>query len=108
MADGTDDEFDLFSGAPGIEPLTEENAPCVGCGWCCLTDPCQESHRRHGYVRRCPDLKWDEAKGRYLCGLMLDPDQGAEVRRSQHAGQGCYAPLNAWRKDVRNRDKDGK
>ena len=102
----TDNDFDMFADAPSIEPLTEEITPCVGCGWCCLTDPCSESHRRHGYTRRCPDLLWDEKQGRYLCGLMLDPDQGEEVRRSQHAGQGCYAPLNSWRKNVRNRDDD--
>lgn len=48
--------------------------PCVGCGWCCLTDPCMESHRKYGYMRRCPDLFWDEEKQRYMCGMMLDPD----------------------------------
>ena len=103
MTDRSDD-FDMFAGAPALKPLTRESAPCVGCGWCCLTDPCEESHRRYGYRRRCPDLRWDAAAGRYLCGLMLNPEQGEAVRRSQHAGQGCYAPLNSWRDDVRNRD----
>ncbi len=80
--------------------------PCVGCGWCCLRDPCMESHRRYGYMPRCPDLRWDEEQGRYLCGLMLDPETAELFRRTQHEGQGCYAPLNAWRDDVRNRDDD--
>ena len=100
------DEFDLFGDAPAIEPLTEESEPCLGCGWCCLQDPCSESHQRYGYVKRCPDLKWDDEAKRYVCGLMLDPEEGEAVKRSQHAGQGCYAPLNSWRGDVRDRDED--
>jgi hypothetical protein len=55
---------------------------------------------------RCPDLRWDEEQGRYLCGLMLDPETAELFRRTQHEAQGCYAPLNAWRDDVRNRDDD--
>lgn len=78
--------------------------PCVGCGWCCLDNQCEESHRQYGYMRRCPDLKWDDEQGRYLCLMMLDPEKGDQARRSNHEGQGCYAPLNKWRDDVRNRD----
>jgi len=77
--------------------------PCVGCGWCCLDNPCETSHRRHGYVGRCPDLAWDPGQGRYLCGLVLDPELGATVRAEQFVGEGCCAPLNAWRGDVRDR-----
>ncbi len=99
-------EFDMFDDAPSIKPLTDHNEPCVGCGWCCETDPCSESHRRYGYQKRCPDLAWDDTLKRYICKLMLDPEYGEEVRKSQHEGQGCYAPLNAWRDDVRNRDDD--
>jgi hypothetical protein len=65
-----------------------------------------ESHRKYGYMRRCPDLFWDEEAGRYLCGLMLAPETAEQVKQSQHAGQGCYAPLNSWREEVRNRDED--
>ncbi len=78
--------------------------PCVGCGCCCLSDPCEVSHRLYGYMPRCPDLLWDEAASRYVCLLMRDPERGAEVRAALGAGQGCCAPLNAWRADVRNRD----
>ncbi|MDR3045970.1 MAG: hypothetical protein LBU75_17175 [Desulfovibrio sp.] len=46
------------------------HVPCVGCGWCCLSDQCQVSHRLHGYVPRCPELIWDAPLGRYLCLLM--------------------------------------
>ena len=77
--------------------------PCVGCGWCCLSDQCMDSHRRYGYLRRCPDLFWDDEAARYLCRLMLDSEIAPEVRRNQHAGQGCYAPLCAWRQDVKDR-----
>jgi len=89
--------------ADGIPSLTQD---CVGCGWCCLTDPCMDSHRKYGYMRRCPDLFWDEDKSRYMCAMMLDPEIGEQVKKSQHAGQGCYAPRNSWREDVRNRDDD--
>jgi hypothetical protein len=78
--------------------------PCVGCGWCCLTDQCMDSMRRHGYMRRCPDLLWDEQARRYVCRAMLEEIGGAEIRRSQHTGKGCCAPLNTWRNDIRNRD----
>lgn len=49
------------------------HTPCVGCGWCCLSDQCQVSHRLHGYLPRCPELFWDAARGRYLCLLMVPP-----------------------------------
>lgn len=84
------------------------DTPCTGCGWCCLTDPCEYSHRRYGYLRRCPDLSWDAAANRYLCKAMSDPERGAQARYENFAGQGCCAPLNPWREDVRNRDVEEK
>lgn len=96
-------DFTIFPDIQQMEAVTQENKPCVGCGWCCLHDPCFESHRKYGYTKRCPDLQWDEEKARYICKLMLDPKEGENVRQSQHEGQGCYAPLNDWRKDVKNR-----
>lgn len=80
--------------------------PCVGCGWCCLSDQCEVSHRKYGYRKRCPDLFWDEQLNRYVCLLMLDPELGAEARKQLFEGQGCCAPLMHWRDDVRNRDND--
>jgi hypothetical protein len=77
--------------------------PCVGCGWCCLDNPCEVSHRLYGYVGRCPDLCWDAGRGRYLCGLAAHPELGAGFRAELFVGQGCCAPLNAWREDVRER-----
>ncbi len=69
----------------------------MGCGWCCLRDPCMYSHRLYGYTRRCPDLFWDQAASRYVCLLMRDPEAGPEIRKQQGAGEGCCAPLNDWR-----------
>ncbi len=80
--------------------------PCVGCGWCCLSDQCEVSHRKYGYRPRCPDLFWDEDAQRYVCLLMLDPVAGETARRELFAGQGCCAPLTTWRENVRNRDND--
>lgn len=57
-------------------------------------------------MRRCPDIFWSADRHRYLCRLMTKQVEGKDIRRSQHAGKGCCAPLNAWRKDVRNRDGD--
>lgn len=57
----------------------------------------------HGFMRRCPELIWDETTGRYMCLLMLDPEHGDAHRLEIGAGEGCCAPLNSWRKDVRHR-----
>ena len=84
-------------------PLTAPAAlPCVGCGWCCLTDQCRESHILYGYQERCPDLVWDENALRYLCRRAADP----AFRYRLGIGEGCCAPLLPWRKDVRNRDRE--
>ncbi|NDV28713.1 hypothetical protein [Desulfovibrio sp. JC010] len=80
--------------------------PCVGCGWCCISDQCEVSHRKYGYMKRCPDLFWDESMNRYICLLMSDPDEGEDAKRQLFEGLGCCAPLMTWRDDVRNRDGD--
>ncbi len=74
----------------------------MGCGWCCLTDQCQESHILHGYRERCPEVYWDDGAGRYLCRLAGQ----TRFRELLGMGQGCCAPLNGWRADVRNRDPE--
>ena len=94
----------MFADEPIFTPIPSK--PCVGCGWCCLDNPCAVSHRRHGYTRRCPDLHWDQDQGRYVCLVMLDHALEPEHREGLHRGEGCCAPLNPWRDDVRNRDKD--
>ncbi|NDV23783.1 hypothetical protein FMS18_13800 [Desulfovibrio sp. JC022] len=80
--------------------------PCVGCGWCCISDQCEVSHRKYGYVRRCPDLLWSQDQGRYICLLMGHPEEGDDAKRQLFEGEGCCAPLMTWRDDVRNRDHD--
>jgi hypothetical protein len=76
---------------------------CVGCGWCCLHDQCDYSHRLHGYVRRCPELVWDRGRGRYLCALVGNPEHDAAIRGNQFIDQGCCARANPWRAEVRFR-----
>ncbi|MGE4290581.1 MAG: hypothetical protein AB7E32_00100 [Desulfovibrio sp.] len=79
---------------------------CKGCGWCCLHDQCELSHRLYGFRRRCPDIRWDEAQGRYLCALVLDPGHADEARKALFLGQGCCNRFTSWREDVRNRDRE--
>ena len=80
--------------------------PCVGCGWCCISDQCEVSHRKYGYMKRCPDLLWDEKLNRYICLLMGDSEEGEEAKRQLFEGLGCCAPLIKWRHYNRNRDMD--
>jgi len=78
----------------------------VGCGWCCLNDQCHVSHELYGYCRPCPDIHWDEVRGRYVCQLMLDPAKREQYRTALYQGEGCCARFNPWRTDVRNRDAE--
>lgn len=80
---------------PGLPPLS-----CVGCGWCCLDNPCEVSHQAFGYTARCPALKWTGA--RYVCELVLRPVAGVDLS-PLFVGQGCCARHNAWREDVKDR-----
>ena len=89
-----DDDF--FSPKdPGLPPLD-----CLGCGWCCLDNPCEVSHQAFGYTPRCPALKWTGA--RYVCDLVIHPLPGIDLT-PLFVGQGCCARHNAWRDDVRER-----
>lgn len=94
LADPLDDGF--FSPQdPGLPPLT-----CVGCGWCCLDNPCEVSHQAFGYTARCPALTWTGA--RYICDLVVRPVAGVDLT-PLFVGQGCCARHNAWREDVKDR-----
>jgi hypothetical protein len=89
-----DDDF--FSPQdPGLSPLS-----CVGCGWCCLDNPCEVSHQAFGYAKRCPALIWTGT--RYVCELVLRPVAGVDLT-PLFVGQGCCARHNAWRGDVKDR-----
>jgi hypothetical protein len=77
---------------------------CVGCGYCCMKTPCDAARRLYPGVTECPQLEWIEDKGRYVCGLMMLPGLlGENYRKELHAGAGCCAGLNTWRKDVKKR-----
>ena len=80
-------------------PRLMSSLPCVGCGWCCLTDQCVESHIKHGYRERCPEVFWDNDLRCYRCRLSADDS----LRRLLGIGEGCCAPLNPWRDDVKDR-----
>lgn len=71
---------------------------CVGCGYCCLAVPCFHCAKKHGpKAIRCPDLKWDDEKKRYICLEAHTYDC------SWFIGVGCPSNLNTWRKDVKFR-----
>jgi hypothetical protein len=94
LPDPLDDDF--FSPQDsGLPPL-----PCVGCGWCCLDNPCEVSHQAFGYTSRCPALTWTGA--RYICDLVVRPVAGVDLT-PLFVGQGCCARHNAWREDVKDR-----
>lgn len=91
---------------PEAPPKPPEGAPCNGCGVCCLAEPCPVgmlvSRKRRG---ACDLLRWSDAQGRYLCGLLVDAGQSqgrwaiwrrvwhAWARRLISAGSGCDASI---------------
>ena len=48
-----------------------EGAPCNGCGWCCISEPCLISKEKLGATDKCPAL--EVAGDRYACGLITNP-----------------------------------
>jgi len=58
---------------PEAPPKPPEGAPCNGCGVCCLAEPCPVgmlvSRKRRG---ACDLLRWSDAQGRYVCGLLAN------------------------------------
>lgn len=92
---------------PEAPAKAELGAPCNGCGVCCLLEPCPVgalvSRRRHG---ACSALQWSDAQARYLCGMVVAPQQflpwlgpllqpwaARWARRLISAGKGCDAEL---------------
>ena len=80
--------------------------PCVGCGFCCLTAPCEASRRLNYSSTKCPFLLWVEEDKRHKCQLMMfDGSLGEAYRKELHAGAGCSSTLfNDWRIDIKKRD----
>lgn len=49
-------------------------AACNGCGVCCALETCPAARLR--FLRSagpCPALEWNDAQGRYRCGLLARP-----------------------------------
>jgi hypothetical protein len=53
----------------------EMGIPCNGCGVCCAAEPCPVAllflFQRKG---SCRALLWQEVTGRYVCGMVIQPD----------------------------------
>lgn len=88
---------------PQAQGTQGAQASCVGCGWCCLDHPCDQSIHKHGYTNRCPELVWSTTDGRYYCSLVLSSATREYIVMAQRVGQGCCAPHNSWRHTVRER-----
>ncbi len=85
---------------------TRKISQCNGCGYCCLKTQCDVSRRLYKTVEVCPQLRWDKLKERYVCDLMLISGLlGEGYRKELHAGAGCCASLNSWRRDVKERSR---
>ena len=80
---------------------------CNGCGVCCSVEPCPVgilvSRRRQG---ACKALLWNDAAGRYRCGMATEPGRfiaprwlakamGRVALRMISAGTGCDCDLSA-------------
>ncbi len=96
MARSPDDDWQVVHVHPHAPAKPPHGAPCNGCGLCCLAEPCPLgmvlSRRRSG---RCVALRWDEGRGRYLCGALDRPWLAPLARRWIAAGSGCDAQLSA-------------
>lgn len=72
-------------------PKPAVDAPCNGCGVCCLYEPCPLgvvlSRRRQG---PCVAVRWSEASAQYRCGALSESE--AVLRSLFHARMGSVAP----------------
>ena len=90
---------------PDAAPKPAFGAACNGCGVCCAAEPCPVgmliSRKRQGV---CDALVWDGARGRYLCGVVSEPQRFVAPRwlatglarvamRMIAAGRGCDCVL---------------
>ena len=71
--------------------------PCVGCGYCCKTVPCQYAilHLGVRLGEECPALYHDDE--RWRCEAAEDPLLVAAVG----IGAGCCSPMNSDRQSQR-------
>ncbi|MBU0916912.1 hypothetical protein [Aquabacterium parvum] len=83
---------------PEAPPKPPEGAPCNGCGVCCLAEPCPVgmlvSRKRRG---ACDLLRWSDAQGRYVCGLLADGDASAGAQAGGARSRSLWRRLwQAW------------
>lgn len=61
---------------PLAPPKPEYGACCNGCGVCCAAEPCPVAYVfLRQFKGRCRALLWQEAAGRYVCGMVACPDR---------------------------------
>jgi Fe-S-cluster-containing hydrogenase component 2 len=60
-----------------LAPLKPEfGARCNGCGACCAAEPCPVAFLfLFQFRRQCRALLWQNLTGRYVCGMVVCPDQ---------------------------------
>jgi len=74
--------------------------PCVGCGWCCYTQPCMEGYRHGATYGRCKFLVYHDE--RWWCEILESMPEGREKEQAKAdmggIGMGCPSTLfNEWR-----------
>ena len=58
----------------------EYGARCNGCGMCCAAEPCPVAFFfLLQFKGRCRALLWQNDKNRYVCGMVVCPDQYVSV-----------------------------
>jgi hypothetical protein len=61
---------------PLAPPKPEYGASCNGCGVCCAVEPCPVAYLfLFQFKGRCRALLWQNDTSRYLCGMVVCPDE---------------------------------
>ncbi len=72
---------------------------CVGCGFCCIMEPCRIAQEIFGEIDECPVLEFNGS--RHICKLVEEsPSLVCHM-----IDTGCGVSWNRWRKDVKKRSK---
>jgi len=61
---------------PLAPPKPDLGARCNGCGICCAAEPCPVAYIfLFQFKGRCRALLWQNEELRYVCGMVVSPDQ---------------------------------
>ena len=61
---------------PLAPPKPDYGADCNGCGVCCAAEPCPVAFLfLFQFKGRCRALLWQNDTSRYVCGMVVCPDQ---------------------------------